>query len=322
MPKVDIDYSNTLFYKIYCIDPSINDMYIGHTTNFVQRKHAHKQGCKNTRSSNYNCKLYNFIRANKGWDNWNMEIIAFHNCDDHLSARKIEQKYFEDYNATLNSIAPLPPPKQKPVLQPKKEKEILYCNTCKVYFSSHKLQEIHNKSNKHIKLTNNSGLTQFDNTEYAKRANKTTKFLCKLCDFSSNKHSDYTRHINTKKHIMVMNGNTDNVNNNSLCAKNTLIHTCSKCNTTYKHASGLSRHKKTCTYKHENNVITINNDQHITSIVDKKEDMPDMKELIITLMTQNQSMQKQIFELQQQMFEQQQQILKLIPQSENTTNNV
>ena len=79
--------------------------------------------------------------------------------------------------------------------------------------------------------------------------------------------------------------------------------------------------KKTCTYKHENNVITINNDQHITSIVDKKEDMPDMKELIITLMTQNQSMQKQIFELQQQMFEQQQ-ILKLIPQSENTTNNV
>ena len=43
MPKVDIDYSNTLFYKIYCIDPSINDMYIGHTTNFVQRKHAHKQ---------------------------------------------------------------------------------------------------------------------------------------------------------------------------------------------------------------------------------------------------------------------------------------
>ena len=150
MPKVDIDYSNTLFYKIYCLDPSVNDMYIGHTTNFVQRKHAHKQGCKNTRSSNYNCKLYNFIRANKGWDNWNMEIIAFHNCDDHFSARKIEQKYFEEYNATLNSIAPLPPPKQKPVLQPKKEKEILYCNTCNIFFPSIREQDIHNTCKKHL----------------------------------------------------------------------------------------------------------------------------------------------------------------------------
>ena len=203
MPKVDIDYSNTLFYKIYCIDPSVNDMYIGHTTNFVQRKHAHKQGCKNTKSSNYNCKLYNFIRANKGWDNWNMEIIAFHNCDDHLSARKIEQKYFEDYNATLNSIAPLPPPKQKPILQPKKEKEILYCNTCKVYFSSHKLQETHNKSNKHIKLTNNPGLIQTE----PKSQDLSHGYKCNLCSFVCNKQSNYNTHLLTAKHKNNENGN-------------------------------------------------------------------------------------------------------------------
>ena len=64
MPKVDIDYSNTIFYKIYCKDSAIDDLYIGHTTNFVQRKHAHKQGCKNNKSSNYNCKLYKVIRDN------------------------------------------------------------------------------------------------------------------------------------------------------------------------------------------------------------------------------------------------------------------
>ena len=64
MPKVDIDYSNTIFYKIYCKDSAIDDLYIGHTTNFVQRKYAHKQGCKNNKSSNYNCKLYQTIRDN------------------------------------------------------------------------------------------------------------------------------------------------------------------------------------------------------------------------------------------------------------------
>jgi hypothetical protein len=48
-----------------------------------------------------------------GWDNWTMEIIAFHNCEDLYSARKQEQHYFEEYNATLNSIEPLPLRKPK-----------------------------------------------------------------------------------------------------------------------------------------------------------------------------------------------------------------
>ena len=49
MPKVEIDYSNTIFYKIFCKNPEIIDLYVGHTTNFVQRKHGHKQNCINTR---------------------------------------------------------------------------------------------------------------------------------------------------------------------------------------------------------------------------------------------------------------------------------
>ncbi len=47
MPKVPINYSNTVFYRIYCNDAGRPDTYIGHTTNFVQRKYLHKQGCKN-----------------------------------------------------------------------------------------------------------------------------------------------------------------------------------------------------------------------------------------------------------------------------------
>jgi len=283
-------------------------MYIGHTTNFVQRKHAHKQGCKNTKSSNYNCKLYNFIRANKGWDNWNMEIIAFHNCDDHFSARKIEQKYFEDYNATLNSIAPLPPPKQKPVLQPKKEKEILYCNTCKVYFNSPKLQETHNKSNKHIKLTNNPGLIQTE----PKSPDLSHGYKCNLCEYYTISKKDYNKHINTNKHI---NRHKCNIMKHDL-SHNRILHICNKCNSTFTNRTTLWRHKKKCTYTNENTVNTNSNHQHTTYNADKMGDnISDMKELIIALMTQNQDMQKQ-------MFEQQQQILKLIPQSENTTNNV
>jgi hypothetical protein len=87
------------------MNPEITDKYIGHTTDFVKRKYSHKQSCNNP---NNNCKLYNIMRENGGWNNWKMEIIAFHDCENHYEARKREQQYFEEYNATLNSIEPLP----------------------------------------------------------------------------------------------------------------------------------------------------------------------------------------------------------------------
>ena len=95
MPKTEIDYSNTIFYKIYCKDESINELYIGHTTNFVQRKHAHKNSCNNEKSPCYPLKVYKTIRENGGWNNWTMDIIAFHNCKDSYEARKTEQEYYD-----------------------------------------------------------------------------------------------------------------------------------------------------------------------------------------------------------------------------------
>ena len=47
MPKTDVDYSNTIIYKICCKDESITDVYVGHTTNFIQRKYSHKISCSN-----------------------------------------------------------------------------------------------------------------------------------------------------------------------------------------------------------------------------------------------------------------------------------
>jgi len=121
MPKTEIDYSNTIIYKITCKDSNVNDLYVGHTTNFVQRKHAHKQSCTNNKSHNYKCKLYETIRNNGGWNNWNMEIINFFNCNDHYEARKKEHEYFVSLNATLNSIEPMPKPKFKPIVNKEKD---------------------------------------------------------------------------------------------------------------------------------------------------------------------------------------------------------
>jgi GIY-YIG catalytic domain. len=107
MPKIDIDYSNTIIYKIYCKDPLIKDVYVGQTVNFVQRKIAHKLTCNNINSQGYNLKLYKTIRQHGNWSNWNMNIVNFYNCKNSFEARQKEQEHFISLGATLNTIEPL-----------------------------------------------------------------------------------------------------------------------------------------------------------------------------------------------------------------------
>ena len=261
MPKVKIDYSNTIFYRILCNDTSVNDLYIGHTTNFVQRKYAHKQGCINPKSVNYNCKLYNVIRDNMGWDNWTMEIIAFHNCEDLMAAKKQEQQYFEEYKATLNSIEPSPTRKPK--------REVLYCNTCKVFFDTRKAQAEHNKRPRHLNLEHE----QANTSEEIPR--KPDKFSCEKCDFSCNKKSNYESHLTTEKHNKIYRDTSKMP-----------MYSCDKCGQEYKYHSGLWRHKQTC-----------NNVNHKDTPNSSEEPQQDDKTLILELLKQNKELHEMVIEL-------------------------
>jgi hypothetical protein len=100
MPKVEMDYSQTIIYKICCKDPNITDIYIGHTTNFIQRKHNHKTNCCNNVSKNHNLNVYKFIRNNGGWENWSMIQIEIFSCNNSQEALIRERFWIE----TLKSI--------------------------------------------------------------------------------------------------------------------------------------------------------------------------------------------------------------------------
>ena len=259
MPKVEIDYTNTLFYKISCKDTNITDVYIGHTTNFVQRKSGHKQGCKNAKSSNYACKLYTVIRQNGGWDNWRMDIIAYHECKDHYEARKKEQEYFILYNATLNSIEPMPRPKCVNTPPPQiKRNNIRSKQTC-----------------------------------------ENCKFECKNCNYTTIRHSQYTRHLTTAKHVR-MTADVKNVQNSS-------THICD-CGKEYKYRQGLFSHRKKC----DSSGPAISMPVPATDAV-----TPVDTALVIELLKQNQEFKtlmleqsKQMAEQQNQMAEQQRQLLE------------
>jgi hypothetical protein len=110
MPKVKADYSNTIIYKLCCNDPSITEIYIGHTTNFIQRKNRHKS-CFN---NNFDTKVYNFIRNNGGWENWSMIQLEEHNCKNKREAEAIEHNCIENFSATLNFNKPYAKCKEEP----------------------------------------------------------------------------------------------------------------------------------------------------------------------------------------------------------------
>ena len=111
MPIKPVDYSQTHFYKIVCKDLSIKDCYVGHTTNFKNRKNAHETSHYNSNGKTYNGRinnkyLYRFINDNGGWENWDMVLIATLNCENSLDAKKKEREYIETLNATLNESRP------------------------------------------------------------------------------------------------------------------------------------------------------------------------------------------------------------------------
>ena len=106
MPRLNIDYSKTIIYKIACKDVSVKDIYVGSTTDFIKRKAQHKSLCNNPNSSKHNFYVYQIIRANGGWDNWSMVEEERFNCVDKLSQSKRERYWLEKLNATLNKQVP------------------------------------------------------------------------------------------------------------------------------------------------------------------------------------------------------------------------
>jgi hypothetical protein len=106
MPRKEINYTNTVIYKIVCNDLTVTDLYVGHTTDFTKRKNAHKTDCNNVNGKHYNLKVYKMIRDNGGWTNWTMIEIEKYECNDSNEAKARERYYLELLKAQLNSSVP------------------------------------------------------------------------------------------------------------------------------------------------------------------------------------------------------------------------
>jgi hypothetical protein len=257
MPKETIDYSNTIIYKIYCKDETIKDIYVGHTTNFTQRKYSHKIELNNLNNTQ---KIYNRIRSNGGWENWDMVEIAKYCCKDATEARIKEQFHYEELKSSLNSVPPYV------------DKTLYFCSKCNIQCPTPKQYNMHILSDKHITKMNQHDM--IDNAE------KVMPFVCMSCDYKCLKKSSWNQHILSYKHDKATNG----------IMPGTKKYICDKCNTNFNHHSSYCRHKKKCIA--EKIPLELNNISENNSISDK--------DLIIMLLKQNTEFMEQNTKLMEQ----------------------
>ena len=109
-------------------------------------------------------------------------------------------------------------------------------------------------------------------------------FYCKFCDYSTSRNSQYNRHVLTDKHIRKLNGN-------SLVPKSSALYKC-ECDKIYASKSGLWKHKQIC-----NSLSNISSKESTEINKLSNNEVNIDKELIMSVMKQNNELQLQLVEL-------------------------
>ena len=111
-------------------------------------------------------------------------------------------------------------------------------------------------------------------------------FCCKICDYVTSKLNDYSKHLLTSKHKKNENDSKMIVKTRQKSPKKAKAYKC-ECGNEYKYDSGYYRHKKKCP-KNINKEI----EEETNEIIDISD-----KNLILTLIQQNNELQKQMLEV-------------------------
>ena len=185
MPRIAIDYSKTIMYRIVCKDPTITDCYVGSTTNFTKRKSNHKSACTNSKDTYYDYYVYQFIRDHGGWDNFDMLEIEMYRAVDKPDQVRRERYWLETYGATLNKMIP--------------------SRTNKEYYEENKEQILEYK--KEYYEENREQILEYKKEYYEENRERilekqTEKITCE-CGSICNRGS-IARHTKSKKHIDLM----------------------------------------------------------------------------------------------------------------------
>ena len=101
-----VNYNEAVVYKLCCKDVTIKEEYVGSTCCFKKRKSQHKTSCNNENMKEYKIYVYQFIRENGGFENWDMIQIEKCSVKTKRELEMRERFYIESLGASLNKKTP------------------------------------------------------------------------------------------------------------------------------------------------------------------------------------------------------------------------
>jgi hypothetical protein len=228
MPRLKTNYANTKIYKLVCRDLTVSEIYVGHTTDFTNRKSNHKSNSINIKHKEYNYKVYRYIRENGGFLNWQMVEIEKFPCLDEIEACKRERYWIETLQSSLNCNIPGRTQKEyhtdnrETILAQKRQYreeniELIVIGNKKYYDENKE----HIKADKKRYYKDNKDLIAISHKKYYEEHKEQLKSASKkyreehsekvVCDCGVKYQIiGKTRHLNTKKHLAyLLNNDTE-----------------------------------------------------------------------------------------------------------------
>lgn len=94
--------SQSTIYHIRCkITKRV--IYVGSSCDFINREKKHRYNCCNNESSDkYNLPIYKYIRENGGFENYEIIPVSFHNLNNIVELRILEQQEIDKHDGLLN----------------------------------------------------------------------------------------------------------------------------------------------------------------------------------------------------------------------------
>lgn len=185
------------FYKIVCLDDSVELCYVGSTANFNKRRREHKHHCNNETSKKYNHKIYTTIRENGGWENFKMVEISKREQLTKRQAEQIEEEYRQELKANMNSIKCY-----------RTEEYIIEFNKQRYKNYNENNRDMVLERKKQFYQNNIDKITEYSNQYYQNNRDKIEEHRKEkvTCECGCEIRRDYlSGHRKTKKHIDLLN---------------------------------------------------------------------------------------------------------------------
>lgn len=199
-------YENGIIYKLcHCNDLENNNIYVGSTTNFRMRKNHHKNSCNNEKNKKYNKNVYQFIRDNGNWIEWQMIPIEVFPCNDKKELEVRERHHIELLKSKLNKIIPTRTKKEwrndnKEIIA-EKNKQYREANKQIIKEWCEDNKEIILENKKKYYEDNKEKILEYKKQYYEdNKETKNQKVICDHCGAEINKQG-LKRHQKTKKCI-------------------------------------------------------------------------------------------------------------------------